>query len=125
MTVDLVWVALVLGEFGQVVAPGGACLVISSMAGYMHSPVDTEAERSLAHTSADELLGLPILAPDAVPNSGVAYALAKRANHLRIQSAAVAWGDRGARINSISPGIILTPSRSGRWPERVDPATGR
>jgi NAD(P)-dependent dehydrogenase (short-subunit alcohol dehydrogenase family) len=99
----------VLEEFGQVVAPGGTGLVISSMAGYMQSPLDPEAERSLAHTSADELLGLPILGPDAVPNSGVAYALAKRANHLRIQSAAVAWGDRGARVNSISPGIILTP----------------
>jgi NAD(P)-dependent dehydrogenase (short-subunit alcohol dehydrogenase family) len=109
LAVDLVGVALVLEEFGQIIAPGGAGLVISSMAGYMLPALDPEAEHALAQTSVDELLGLPILAPDAVANSGRAYALAKRANHLRIQSAAVAWGDRGARVNSISPGIILTP----------------
>lgn len=109
LAVDLVGVALVLEEFGQIVAPGGAGLVISSMAGYMQPPLDPEAEHALAHTSTDELLGLRILAPDAVPNSGAEYALAKRANHLRIQAAALAWADRGARVNSISPGIILTP----------------
>ena len=57
----------------------------------------------------DELSALPFLGPDAVTNSGTAYALSKRANHLRVQAAAVTWGERGARVNSISPGIILTP----------------
>ena len=109
LAVDLVGVALVLEEFGQIIAVGGAGLVISSMAGYMQVPLELEAERALARTPADELLSLPILAGDAVPNSGAAYALSKRANYLRIQAAAVTWGDRGARVNSISPGIILTP----------------
>lgn len=111
LAVDLVGVALVLEEFGHVVAPGGAGLVVSSMAGHMRalSPLTPEQERALAHTPTDDLLALPVLSADAVPNSGVAYSLAKRANHLRVQAAAVGWGDRGARVNAISPGIILTP----------------
>ena len=109
LAVDLVGVALVLEEFGQVIAPGGAGVVISSMAGYMQSSLDSEAEHVLAHTPTDQLLQQQLLAPASVPNSGAAYALAKRANHLRVQAAAVSWGERGARINSISPGIILTP----------------
>jgi NAD(P)-dependent dehydrogenase (short-subunit alcohol dehydrogenase family) len=109
LAVDLLGVALVLEEFGRLVAPGGAGVVISSMAGYMPAPLGAEQEHALAHTPADELLQLPFLASDAVPNSGVAYGLSKRANHLRVQAAAVLWGDRGARVNSISPGIILTP----------------
>jgi NAD(P)-dependent dehydrogenase (short-subunit alcohol dehydrogenase family) len=79
------------------------------MAGYMPAPLDPSQKAALAHTPADELLELPFLSAEAVPNSGVAYGLAKRANHLRVQAAAVLWGDRGARVNSISPGIILTP----------------
>ena len=68
-----------------------------------------EHDVALACTPVDELLELPILSADAVPNSGAAYAIAKRANQLRVQAAAVDWGDRGARVNSMSPGIILTP----------------
>jgi NAD(P)-dependent dehydrogenase (short-subunit alcohol dehydrogenase family) len=109
LAVDLVGVALVLEEFGQVIAPGGAGVVISSMAGYMQPSLDSEAEHILAQTPTDQLLQQQLLAPAAVPSSGAAYALAKRANHLRVQAAAVTWGERGARINSISPGIILTP----------------
>jgi len=111
LAVDLVGVALVLEEFAAVIAPRGAGLVVSSMAGHMRgfAPLTAEQERELASTPTDELGKLPVLSPQAVPNSGVAYALAKRANHLRVQAAAVAWGDRGARVNSISPGIILTP----------------
>jgi NAD(P)-dependent dehydrogenase (short-subunit alcohol dehydrogenase family) len=109
LAVDLYGTALVLDEFGAVIAPGGAGVHISSMAGHMPPPLDPETAHDLAYTPTDELLQLPILAPDAVPNSGVAYGLSKQANHLRVQAAAVTWGDRGARINSISPGIILTP----------------
>ena len=110
LTVDLVGVALVLEEFGQVIAPGGTGVVISSMAGHMGmAPLTSEHEHALAWTPTDELAQLPLLAAEAVPNSGYAYALSKRANHLRVQAAAVTWGDRGARVNVISPGIILTP----------------
>jgi NAD(P)-dependent dehydrogenase (short-subunit alcohol dehydrogenase family) len=109
LAVDLLGTALVLNEFGRVVAPGGAGIVISSMAGHMPPPLGQELDEALARTPVDELLNLPALQPDAVPNSGLAYALAKRGNHLRVQSESLRWGDRGARINSISPGIILTP----------------
>jgi NAD(P)-dependent dehydrogenase (short-subunit alcohol dehydrogenase family) len=108
LAVDLVGVALVLEEFARVIAPGGAGIVISSMAGHMQAPLDPADEIALAQTPTDDLLSLPILSVDAVPNSGAAYALSKRANHLRVQAAAITWGERGARISSISPGIILT-----------------
>jgi NAD(P)-dependent dehydrogenase (short-subunit alcohol dehydrogenase family) len=109
LAVDLYGVALVLEEFGRVIGPGGAGLVISSMAGHMPPPLPLEMDQALAHTPADELLALPFLQPAAVTDSGAAYALSKRANHLRVQAAAMTWGERGARINAISPGIILTP----------------
>jgi NAD(P)-dependent dehydrogenase (short-subunit alcohol dehydrogenase family) len=109
LAVDLYGTAVVLEEFGQVIAAGGAGVHISSMAGHMPPSLNPETAHALAYTPADELLQLPILAPDAVPNSGAAYAISKQANHLRVQAAAVTWGDRGTRINSISPGIILTP----------------
>lgn len=63
----------------------------------------------MARTPADELLNLPILQPAAFADSGAAYSLSKRANHLRVQAESLRWGERGARINSISPGIIMTP----------------
>ena len=109
LAVDLYGTALVLEEFGQVIAPGGAGVHISSMAGHMPPPLDLERAHALAFTPSDELLALPILSPDAVPNSGAAYGLSKQANHVRVQGAALTWGDRGARVNSLSPGIILTP----------------
>ncbi len=91
------------------IAPSSAGLVISSMAGNMIPALPPETDVALAQTRADELLQLPFLSADAVPTSGAAYAIAKRANHLRVQAEAVRWGDRGARLNSMSPGIILTP----------------
>jgi NAD(P)-dependent dehydrogenase (short-subunit alcohol dehydrogenase family) len=109
LAVDLLGTAFVLEEFGSIVAPGGAGLVISSMAGYMPPPLPQEVNEALARTPADELLKLPILQPSAVPDSGAAYAISKRANHLRVQAESLRWGARGARVNSISPGIIMTP----------------
>ncbi|MFG3015811.1 SDR family oxidoreductase [Streptomyces cinerochromogenes] len=79
------------------------------MAGYMRSPYAAEIEHALANTATSELLTLPFLQPDQVGDSGAAYSLSKRGNALRVQAQAVAWGKRGARINCISPGIILTP----------------
>ncbi|RKG98322.1 SDR family oxidoreductase [Corallococcus carmarthensis] len=89
--------------------PGGSGLVIASMAGHMPPEFPAEMNHALAYTPADRLLALPYLQPEAVPGSGTAYALSKRANHLRVQAAAVTWGERGARGNAISPGVILTP----------------
>ena len=107
IAVDLVGTALVLEEFGHVIAPGGAGIVIASQAGHMLPPLPADQTEALARTPAAELGALPFLA--AVTGSGAAYALAKRANIVRVQAAAVVWGDRGARVNSVSPGIIMTP----------------
>lgn len=109
LAVDLYGTAVVFEEFERVIALGGAGLVISSMAGHMMPALPPEQDHALAFTPADELLALPFLSADAVPNSMVAYMMAKRANNLRVQAAAVSWGARGARVNSISPGIIATP----------------
>ncbi len=109
LAVDLYGAAVVFEEFERVIAPGGAGLIISSMAGHMLPALTAEQDHALAFTPADDLLALPFLQLDAVPNSMVGYMMAKRANNLRVQAAAIGWGARGARVNSISPGIIATP----------------
>lgn len=109
LAVDLYGSAIVFEEFGRVIAPGGAGLVISSMAGHMAAALPKDQAHALAFTSADELLKLSFLSSEAVPNSMVAYIVSKQANHLRVQAESIKWGERGARVNSISPGIIATP----------------
>jgi NAD(P)-dependent dehydrogenase (short-subunit alcohol dehydrogenase family) len=109
LEVDLAGTAYVLEEFGRVIAPGGSGVVIASMAGHMGDGFSNDVEHALAYTPAAELLALPDLDPEMVGNSGAAYTLAKRANALRVQAAAVSWGARGARVNCLSPGIISTP----------------
>lgn len=108
LRVDLLGVAIVLDEFARVVADGGAGVVIASMGGHMLG-FTAEQENVVAATPTDELLALSFLEPEVLGDPGAAYALAKRANILRVQAAAGAWGERGARINSISPGVISTP----------------
>lgn len=109
LEVDLYGSALVFEAFEDVIAPGGAGLIVSSMASYMLPPLPCDQEQALAFTPADELLALPFLGSDAVPDSMVAYCIAKRANALRVRAAALSWGNRGARVNAISPGIVVTP----------------
>lgn len=106
LAVDLLGVALVLQEFGTVIAPGGAGVVIASMGGHLFPPLTAEQERALAHNPPGDLLQLDFVTRHTVP--GIAYAVAKQANHIRVRAASVQWGRRGARINSISPGIIST-----------------
>jgi NAD(P)-dependent dehydrogenase (short-subunit alcohol dehydrogenase family) len=108
LAVDLLGTAIVLEEFERVIAEGGAGVVISSMGGHMGA-YPAEMEQALASTPTDQLLSLPFLSSEALINAGAAYSIAKRANQLRVRAAAPLWGDRGARINSISPGIISTP----------------
>lgn len=107
IAIDVVGTALVLEEFGRVITPGGTGIIVASQAGYMAPPLNTEDAAALASTPARQLATLPLL--NSVTDSGEAYSLAKRANILRAQAAALTWGDRGARVNSISPGIIMTP----------------
>ncbi|MCC9177436.1 SDR family oxidoreductase [Arthrobacter sp. zg-Y750] len=106
--VDLFGVAVVLEEFEKVIAPGGAGVVIASMAAYLGGggiPADVLA--SLAAVPADDLLLIPYVA--GIDHPGAAYSVAKRANQVRVQAASLRWGARGARVNSISPGVISTP----------------
>jgi NAD(P)-dependent dehydrogenase (short-subunit alcohol dehydrogenase family) len=109
LSVDLYGTALVLEEFGNVIARGGAGVVIASQSGHRLGVLTAEQNAALATTPADELLKLSMLRPDQVTDSLHAYQLAKRGNSLRVMAEAVRWGKRGARINAISPGIILTP----------------
>jgi NAD(P)-dependent dehydrogenase (short-subunit alcohol dehydrogenase family) len=109
LKVDLYGTALVLEEFGNVIASGGAGVVISSQSGHRLPPLTVEENKALATTPVEELLGLPFLRPEKVKDSLHAYQLSKRGNSLRVMAEAVRWGKRGARVNTISPGIIMTP----------------
>ena len=109
LKVDLYGTALVLEEFGNVIAPGGSGVVIASQSGHRLPALTPEQNKALATTPAAELLALPMLQPDQVRDSLHAYQLSKRGNSLRVMAEAVRWGKRGARVNTISPGIIFTP----------------
>ena len=109
LSVDLYGTAVVLEEFGNVIASGGSGVVIASQSGHRLGALTAEQDSALATTPAEELLALPMLQSDQVTDSLHAYQLAKRGNSLRVMAEAVRWGKRGARINAISPGIIITP----------------
>jgi NAD(P)-dependent dehydrogenase (short-subunit alcohol dehydrogenase family) len=109
LKVDLYGTALVLEEFGTMIARGGSGVVISSQSGHRLPALTVEQNRALAMTPAEELLALPFVQPDQIKDSLHAYQLSKRGNSLRVMAEAVRWGRRGARINTISPGIVMTP----------------
>jgi NAD(P)-dependent dehydrogenase (short-subunit alcohol dehydrogenase family) len=109
LKVDLYGTALVLEEFGNVIEHGGSGVVIASQSGHRLGALTPEQNKALATTPADELLALPMLQPDQVKDPLHAYQISKRGNSLRVMAEAVRWGKRGARINTISPGIIFTP----------------
>ena len=109
LTVDLYGTAVILEDFGKVIAEGGSGVVIASQSGHRLAALSEEQNKALATTPADQLLSLPWLAADKVTDSLNAYQLAKRGNSLRVMAEAVRWGRRGARINTISPGIVITP----------------
>ena len=107
LAVDLLGVALIVDAFGEVVGSGGAGVVVASMAGHMVPPLPAEHAHALATAAPKDLLALPFVT--AIDDPGWAYVIAKQANLLRVQAASGVWGQRNARINSISPGIISTP----------------
>jgi NAD(P)-dependent dehydrogenase (short-subunit alcohol dehydrogenase family) len=109
LKVDLYGTALVLEEFGKMIAREGAGVVIASMSGHRLPPLTVDQNRALATTPVEDLLGLPFLQPSQVTDSLHAYQISKRGNSLRVMAEAVRWGKRGARVNTISPGIIITP----------------
>lgn len=107
LAVDLYGTALVLEAFGGIMAPGGSGIVIASQSGHRLPALTAAEDKLLATTPADELLALPLLAN--VQDTLHAYQLSKRGNALRVAAEAVRWAKRGARLNCISPGIIITP----------------
>ncbi|MDE6513315.1 MAG: SDR family oxidoreductase [Muribaculaceae bacterium] len=109
LKVDLYGTAVLLEEVGKVIAEGGTGVTISSQSGHRMPALTPEQDRLLATTPTEELLSLPMLQPENIENTLHAYQMAKRCNVKRVMAEAVMWGERGARINSISPGIIVTP----------------
>ena len=109
MKLDMLGTGYAIDAFGEVMAQGGAGLIISSQAGYM-CPIPFEVENQILRTPTEGLPEIPFIRDTAMQNSGMAYAVAKRVNHLQaMKAAATSWKQRRARINSISPGVIVTP----------------
>ncbi|MER5526459.1 SDR family oxidoreductase [Streptomyces sp. NPDC002677] len=111
LAVDVLGPALVLDEFKDVIAPGGAGVVIASNAGHFYpGPLSPEDVHALSELSAEDLAGHALLSSERYADGSIAYQFAKHAAQLRVKAAAAgAWGDRGIRLNSISPGVISTP----------------
>lgn len=109
MKVDLYGTAVLLEEVGKVIAEGGTGVTISSQSGHRMPALTQKEDELLATTPTEKLLSLEILQPENIHDTLHAYQMAKRCNVKRVMAEAVKWGKRGARINSISPGIIVTP----------------
>lgn len=109
LKVDLYGTAVLLEEVGKVIVSGGSGVTVSSQSGYRMPALTPEADRLLASTPAEELLALEMFRPENIRDTLHAYQMAKRCNVKRVMAEAVKWGERGARLNSLSPGIIVTP----------------
>ncbi|MBR1820009.1 MAG: SDR family oxidoreductase [Clostridia bacterium] len=109
LKVDLYGTAALLEEVGKVIAEGGSGVTISSQSGWRMPQLTAEQDRQLATTPAEALLDLEILRPENIRDTLHAYQMAKRCNEKRVMAECVKWGARGARLNAIAPGIIVTP----------------
>ena len=109
LKVDLYGTAVLLEEVGKVIREGGVGVTISSQSGHRMPALTPEEDEQLACTPAEDLLKLDILQPENIRDTLHAYQMAKRCNEKRVMAESVKWGEKGARINSISPGIIVTP----------------
>ena len=109
LKVDLYGTAVLLEEVGKVIKEGGMGVTISSQSGHRMPALTPEEDELLACTPTEELLDLAVLQPENIRDTLHAYQLAKRCNEKRVMAESVKWGEKGARINSISPGIIVTP----------------
>lgn len=109
LKVDLYGTAVLLEEVGKVIKPGGVGVTISSQSGHRMPALTPEEDEQLATTPTEQLLSLDILQPQNIRDTLHAYQMAKRCDVKRVMAEAVKWGERGAKVNSISPGIIVTP----------------
>lgn len=109
LKVDLYGTAVLLEEVGKVIASGGVGVTISSQSGWRMPALTAQQDEQLATTPTEELLSLDILQPGNIRDTLHAYQMAKRCNEKRVMAQSVEWGKRGARLNAIAPGIIVTP----------------
>lgn len=109
LKVDLYGTAVLLDEVGKIIKRGGAGVTISSQSGWRMPALTADEDELLATTPAEELLSLPMLQPENIRDTLHAYQMAKRCNEKRVMAEAVKWGERGARLNDIAPGIVVTP----------------
>lgn len=109
LKVDLYGTAVLLEEVGKVIVEGGCGVTISSQSGWRMPQLTAEEDCLLATTPTEELLSLDILQPENIRDTLHAYQLAKRCNEKRVMAECINWGKRGARLNDIAPGIIVTP----------------
>jgi NAD(P)-dependent dehydrogenase (short-subunit alcohol dehydrogenase family) len=109
LKVDLYGTAVLLEEVGKVIAPGGVGVTISSQSGHRMPQLGVEIDKQIATTPTEELLSLEVLRPENIKDTLHAYQMAKRCNVKRVMFESIRWGEKDARINSISPGIIVTP----------------
>ena len=107
LRVDMYGTSVLLEEFGKVVAQGGSGIVISSQSGHRLPALPQDQNDALAMSRPEELLKLDFVS--SIIDTLKAYQYSKRCNVLRVAYEATRWGKRGATINSISPGIIITP----------------
>ena len=109
LKVDLYGTAVLLEEVGKVIEEGGVGVTISSQSGWRMPALTAKEDEQLATTPTEELLNLDLLQPENIKDTLHAYQLAKRCNEKRVMAQSVEWGKRGARVNAIAPGIIVTP----------------
>lgn len=109
LKVDLYGTAVLLEEVGKVIAKGGAGVTVSSQSGWRMPALTAKEDELLATTPTEELLNLPLLSPENIRDTLHAYQMAKRCNEKRVMAECVKWGERGARLNAVAPGIIVTP----------------
>lgn len=109
LKVDLYGTAVLLEEVGKIIKKGGVGVTISSQSGWRMPALTAEEDELLATTPTEELLNLPLLQPENIRDTLHAYQIAKRCNEKRVMAEAVKWGRRGARLNDIAPGIVVTP----------------
>lgn len=109
LNVDLYGTAVLLEEVGKVIEPGGVGVTISSQSGFRMKQLTPKEDEQLACTPTEELLDLDLLKVENIQDTLHAYQLAKRCNEKRVMAQSVKWGEKGARINAIAPGIVVTP----------------
>lgn len=109
LNVDLYGTAVLLEEVGKVIEPGGVGVTISSQSGFRMKQLTPKEDEQLACTPTEKLLNLDLLKVENIQDTLHAYQLAKRCNEKRVMAESVKWGEKGARINAIAPGIVVTP----------------